>query len=209
MSEVIKYKGKERDQRGYYFFNDDFAFLNIPKNASTTLRLLLELHNREKMKDKNDEVFHNRTTFTVIRNPIDRIISGYSEVSKCRHDGLHEYTRSLPFYNMQNPDQKLQRFETFIDNIYDNLYDEHIKAQTFYLNDIKVDYFIIFDNLENEVNSMLRDNDFPVLNFEKRWNTGLTDKDVYKDFIYENDNILNKIKKMFAEDFELYENLKK
>lgn len=206
---IEKYIGPERGGKGYYFFNDNFSFLNIPKNASSTLRRLFDFgNNRVKMQDKDDKIFHSRITFTVIRNPIDRFISGYSEVLKCRHDGPHEYTKSLPFFKIKDPNLKLKRFETFIDNICDNLYDEHIKPQKFYLNDIKVQYYILFDNLEIEVNDMLRENNFQTLNFEKRWNTGFENKDIYKDLIFSNDHILNKIKELYKKDFELYENLK-
>lgn len=203
---IKKYDGKERGAKGHYFYNEDFSFLNIPKNASSTLRQLFEFgNNRTKMAGPADETFHRRITFTVIRNPIDRFISGYSEVLKCRNDGPCDYTRSLPFYNMKDPDLKIQRFKTFLSNVEDNLYDEHIKPQVYYLGDVKVDYYLSLENLENDVNAMLVENGFEPLNFERRWNTGLKDKQIYKDFIMSNENILSKIKMMYKDDFELYE----
>ena len=73
------------------FTNEKYCYINIPKNGSTTLRSLL--------KTKRDTFDNNKgkLVFTVLRDPMTRIISSFFECSKLRGDGPKDITIKSKF----------------------------------------------------------------------------------------------------------------
>ena len=182
------------------FANDKICNINIPKNASTTIRTLFNLNGCD---------FYNWTrenehlkTMIVIRNPMTRILSSFMEIMKLRKDGPRETTETSEFYkHRKNMDRC---FELFLDYITNNFYDGHVLPQYLFLVEKNitlkdVDYVIDFDDLHNGLRKISNDigisRSIKQLNPKKRVNI-----DVMK--------FEPKIRALYQKDFELYDEMR-
>ena len=140
---------------------EKIIFIGIPKNASTSIRNSFGFKASEPdnyfsiQKRVTDE--RNYKTLTVLRNPLDRFISGYIEVCK-RATGDSPKTLEKQFYWMRN---SKRRFLAFLDEIELDFFDAHIEPQEHYLTDyngkfIHCDFYLIMENLEEEFRNMCR-----------------------------------------------------
>lgn len=103
------------------------CLVNIPKNASSYLRVKFDLKHVRYEPNKHIEY----TKIIVLRDPVDRLWSSYSEVLKLRKDGPYISTQKADFYkNRSNIKQSMLEFLSFIEN---NLYDVHVFPQSEFL----------------------------------------------------------------------------
>jgi hypothetical protein len=138
---------------GMFWYDDTFAFIPVPKNASSTISSLMDLRKNVGYLFEDTVDISNLHTFSVVRNPYDRIVSAYSEILKLRIDGGVATTKKLPFFFKTN---HLEKFEQFVYDIEDNLYDAHIKQQTFYIPNYKeIEKLVSFENLIPDLNKYL------------------------------------------------------
>lgn len=192
------------------FLNDKFILINIPKNASTSIRNTLSLHRREPFSNytKNSEY----KKIVVIRDPMRRVISSYMELIKLRKDGPYLETSGSEWFKLHQKDSE-KSFKLFIDYIENRLYDAHVHTQYDYINkkglDLEgIDYVLSFEYLERDFNNMCDDLG---INKELQW-TNMSKSNVIKNKIkklVEEDEVLqNKIKKIYYNDFLLYKKVK-
>lgn len=175
----------------YIFLIDDekkIMFYNIPKNASTTIRTMLnrKSHLNERIMDNN---MKNYKRYVIIRNPYNRFISGYlarvNRLPKIRY-------LSFPFF--VNEFCKLDR----------NTMDVHMALQT--------DMFNINDNnltilrLENKekINNIIKEK----FNYNFLSKNGNPCKEQLlkikiKEFLKNNKDVQEKIYEYYKKDFEL------
>lgn len=170
--------------------------IHIPKTGSTSLKALLNLKDAGFTKSKGF------ITMIVIRNPMTRIVSAFTQVLK-KHPQPHMIiTQNAEFYKHQNNLDK--SFELFLDFITDNFYDPHVIPQSVFLREKhltldEIDYVIDFDHLHEQIKPILKrvgisNNTLPHRN-KKRFNINI-------------DKHFEKIKSLYKEDFELYEQVK-
>jgi hypothetical protein len=181
-----------------FWYNDRFkiCFFGIPKNASTTIRIVFDMNNNIEYTSETSIKKEGYINFTVIRNPFTRIISSYNEVLKLRVDTGEavSITKSLPFYKISDPQR---RFEQFIDDIKNNLYDIHLKPQSLFIEDADIDVYLRFEHLKMDLKNKLN------INLPHLSNLNSSSKNK----LILTGSVKKKIKEMYKEDFELYKKI--
>lgn len=137
------------------FCNNKFMFINIPKNASTSIRSTLKLR---RCKFKNDK----RIKFAVIRNPITRIISSFIEITKLRKDGPYQETLRTDWFKTYKNGNIRKSFNMFLNYIDNHLYNSHTHRQIDYIASKSLtihdlDFVLLFEDLETQFNNMIKD----------------------------------------------------
>jgi hypothetical protein len=192
------------------FVNDEkkICFINIPKNASTTIRISLKLKHVQ-LTDK----YKTYNKIVVIRDPMTRAVAIFNEVIKLRADGNNPAkTRSSGFYKLFKVKHDIPKsFGSFLDYIKNNLYDDHMVEQYRFLenNGLTIDdieHVILFENLNEELENLIKlyDIDCPKI---RRLTVG------YYKIKLSLKNVLGKYRKkiqlVYSKDFELYNQVKK
>ena len=139
---------------------DRLIFIGVSSNASTSIRNALNIlnynNNYLSLMD-NNTCGIKYTTFTIIREPIQRLISGYIKVCvRATQDSPHILKKK--FY--WERDQK-KRFYLFVDELERHIFDCHIEKQIFYLTDhnsnmLNIDYFLKMEHLKDDFSGMCR-----------------------------------------------------
>lgn len=187
--------------------SNKFMFINIPKNASTSIRQCLknrQLVEYAPIKDKNSYV-----KFCIIRNPVDRVISSYSEVLKLRPDGPFYLTKQMNFFKQRN--NPINSFNLFIDEISKDFYDEHTFPQEIFLKHkgltlSDIDVTILFENIKTEIPKFFNKYG-AVVSLPHAWAGKIDLKNKLMNYIKENKTIQNKITNLYREDHKLYTQL--
>lgn len=95
--------------KGNVMVNEEkkIGLLNIPKVCSTSIRIKLNLNKHLQYKD----VPKDYKIFTIIRNPIDRFVSSYLEVTQDRNDG---YEGGRYKYDLLLSEEKINTLENLL-----------------------------------------------------------------------------------------------
>ena len=187
---------------GRFITNNNGITLSMtPKNASTSIRTSLNLTHHywqhQENKPKNTGII-----LKVLREPMDRLVSGYLEVCvRANIDAPN--TKTKKFYHMI---EGKDRFVEFINEIEREFFDPHILPQWVYMGDIngidlKIDYFLDFDNLNNDLNNVLGIN--VTLNHSNVKPSH--QKQRILKYIENDIELQKRILKLYYEDFKLYD----
>ena len=205
---MSKYTPKKYVNWDKCFSNEKYLYINIPKNASTTLRNLLNTK-------RNTFIFDdNKIIFTVIRNPLERIVSSFFECSKLRNDGPREITIKSEWYKNFNSNI-IKSFELFVDFLSQKVdgeyyfYDAHTHPQYLYLDkkNIKLedlDYVFLMENLD-ELFEKLKLKKVKTKQNENK-NKPLAEK--IRKHIQSNETLKNKINSLYKTDLKIYNKVK-
>lgn len=197
----------EKDNR--YFVSNDLkiSFLNIPKNGSTSIRNSLSLTKRASIGSVKDSF-----KFAIIRNPVDRFISGLLEVSLLRDDGDPALTKSLSWYTHLKEGHYYKAVSSLLDTIENiGFYDEHFLPQKTCLesrsinNLNELDYVIHFENIEHDFKELLsKVNVKAKLVHHRR-----SDKKIIRILhsVVTSDEIFERLEKIYKEDFKLHKQI--
>ena len=190
------------------FVNDEkkICFINIPKNASTTIRTSFKLRHVQ-LTDK----YKAYNKIIVIRDPMTRAVAIFNEVIKLRADGNPGKTIKTHFYKTFKVKHDIPKsFDSFLDYIKNDLYDDHMVEQYRFLENNAltigdIEHVILFDNLNKELEKLIElyDINCPKI---KRYTVG------YYKIKLSLKPILGKYRKkiqvIYSKDFELYNQVK-
>ena len=195
-----------------------YIFIHIPKNASTTIRGMVQFDGNNAMVNYNNiKNPENYFKFIVIRNPVDRAISSYLEISKLRPDGNSNITRHSDWFKEPDKEKSFRMFLEYISK--DNFYtiDRHaspqidwIKNKNLTLDDM--DVTLLNDTLDDDLNTMITTNKNikTKRNNLVRMNVGKSGiKQKLKKFVAANVDVQDRIREIYAEDAKMYDELKK
>lgn len=195
------------------------AFVCISKNASTYLKNISiytkegdmqlsenEIHNRVGYSPQNgylipvseisryEDTYGKLLKFAVWRDPVERLISSYKWF--LLEKNWRVYFNWLSLYE----DKSFERFLTFVEfelgKSNPKMQDEHIRRQVDYYNVLDVDYIIHID----ELNDFLVQNGIPILDNKNN--------QTRKDKVVITPSQINKIKKMYRDDYSLLNHVK-
>ena len=195
------------------FASDEFILINIPKNASSSMKKALKSSSKINRLSFFKCQKANTKTCIVIRDPNTRIVSSFSELLKRRRDGPHWETSECQWFKIyqQNPEKNIRKsFKLFLDYIETRLYDSHLHTQTSYLDGKNlsledIDHVLMFENLNKDFKKM---NEETGGSYRIDWSnrtTKLNQKSILNDLINHDETIENQIKSIYAEDFILYD----
>ena len=185
-----------------------YLFINISKNASTSIRKSIIFDGYEPYDSL--ENIGEYLKFMVIRNPLHRIASSYSEIKKLRRDGPWEITQRTPWYQEPN---LLKSFEMFLEFITGNFYDSHLKPQKNFLDDKGVSLscvneILLFDHLREDYGRLIKE--YPqilthALSLRHEQRSPPKISCILSDFIKSSPHIQKQILSLYSEDFLIYE----
>jgi hypothetical protein len=177
--------------------NDKMLYVNIPKNASTWVKRRLESLDWT-YGNYIERGFFDNTFLVVLREPIDRWISGIAEYFVQYHPRIRVFTNDM------------------LDIIFDRIaLDDHTERQCYFLNDLPVDRAVFFDctdklkyNFSDYFTQLRIVNDFDT--HEPDYATDVHSpqhyyKSLFADYVYNNPKYLEKLKNYFWPDFQLIE----
>lgn len=159
-----------------YWNSDKYkvSFLGIPKCGSTSVRKLIEAH-----PEKDWSLIPDYKTFTVLRNPATRLISGY-----------HELQRNGYFQS-----RNIQSFKQFLDHIEEyGYFNEHIYPMVNYYREVE-EVFIMEQEFIYKICQFIG-REWEYIHENKSEQT-IHDYDV------------SRINEMYKEDFKLYDSATK
>lgn len=203
---------KVKEHNGLSWVSDKkkLLYLGIPKTASTSMRHYLEIHKYGQKVNVNlnnlDPEKNKYMKFTVIRNPMNRFVSGIYESF-----GRNETPQKLKTpSSIKNKAEMLNKYLDILES--DGFIETHTAPQSFYLYDLegkefKLDEVLIFENLNQDFEKMCSKYGF-VNNLEhKQKNNG---KNVQKclEIISKNPEIEKRIKTIYSKDWKIYNKYK-
>jgi hypothetical protein len=180
-------------------------FFHIPKNAGTTILKGLGGHKNEHRIHASWSEYHNRSPylfkelfkFSVVRNPLDRVVSAYFFIKQ------NKFTNEKDSIFSENIRNNYPTFKIFVDNYlnHDTIW-EHIllRPQWYFIIDengkLVTDYLIHFESFNSEIELIsnklgIKSNKF-----------GIHNKGVRNSYEqYYDTKSIQKIKNLYAKDF--------
>lgn len=196
---MINYSQDVIDHNGLSWVNEDLGlvYLGVPKTASTSIRSILG-PNKKTVNLNNYDTKH--TIFTIIREPIDRFVSGYLESLKRTDVFVPQYLR-----NMTNTEEQLK---TFVNELKKHFFEVHTTPQSYFLTSLKgidfnFDYILRFENIQDDYNKM---SDDIGLNLNlTHLNRNNMNKEVIRNIIENDKELKDSIVTLYKDDFILYD----
>lgn len=129
---------------GFMVVAPAFVYLAIPRTATNTMKLFLSVFGGVRHGDPHEPVvpkeFSDRFTFSVVRNPYDRMLSCWHHL--CEHDYVHRGTR------IRETD-----FPEFL-RLQDSDWGVEGKSQSEFLSKSRVDLVLRYESLADDVLSL-------------------------------------------------------
>jgi len=207
--------------KGTCWYNENTCcYIGVPKTASTTMRRVFSLDNVDNyLQPENDDI-KKLDLITIFRNPLDRLVSAYNEVVKRGgHPVEGEGIRKASFWKM--PESK-ERFLTFLDDVENEFFDSHVEEQMFYMTDDKEQllpftHILDFDNLDDQFINILglRTTENPDYFLKHdgmvqiRVHQKSSEEDKKRTESYLDEEIIERIKKIYVRDFDFFNLLNK
>ena len=199
---------RKPDLRCFINNEEKYVFINISKNASTSLSKTLKFTTFGEYKD----IVSNYYKFIILRDPVYRSISSYLELIKLRKDGPYLITEKSEWFKEKN---LLKSFSMFLDYINDNFYDSHIYPQITYLSDKglsidDMDCVLLHENIKEDYVSLIKSSNRikPVSTLKKLQTGENIKKKKLTEFVSSNNEMQEKIRNIYKEDNIIYNTFK-
>ena len=197
---------------GNCVITQNIILLYIPKNASTTIINSLSTikfrPHQLNYFNLTDKQLEGKEIVAVLREPIDRLVSNYVE-TKLNSSKFPYFYKSTDYISL-NP---LAQFQLYLDTIIKKE-SELCKKQYLYLQDIPIEYYLNFHNLNNEFITLCSK-----INHTHTTNLPFTNKRAEKsphkrlqksilEYIDNNKNVKEQLQTILYKDYELYNKIK-
>ncbi len=186
-----------------------FICVLVAKSASSTLEAALlrpEYHAERLLADEIDEaVWREATVVTFLRDPVERLLSAYQEVSL--RDEMKREGDVDSFFDM--PDGS-ERFEAFVSAIERERFDAHLLAQSEFLAGRRIDRYGCVETLDEDLDAFLQGLGAPPAGPlpRRRSRDERRDRWGYGRFRVAEDDLspsqLERIRRVYAADFAAY-----
>jgi len=172
----------------------DFIFFHIPKTGGMSIRRALSIKGpwHLRVHHFSEEVRSSSFTFTIVRNPFDRILSAYNYLKAGgSNKGDERMGNILP-----------DNFKSFVNNINQYIDFLHFQPMSFRLDDNidNIDYIGKFENLQEDFDSICRALDVECKQLPH------VNKSKYKNYVdYYDDNTRQIVADKYAEDITRFD----
>jgi len=200
----MKYSQSVIAHNGLSWFSEEYRiiYLGIPKTASTSMRHTFKI-------DKNGMKLYNipedkkdYKVFTVIRNPLNRFVSGMFESFK-----RGETPANLKaLFTVGDTIEMVTSYLDILEG--EGFIETHTTPQSFFMHDeggkeFNFDRILIFENVVEEFNKMCQD--FNINKNLQHKQIGNKPRDIrVLDEIKSNPDLLKRIENLYKKDFEIY-----
>jgi hypothetical protein len=180
--------------------NTDLMYVNIPKNASSWTKPNLKDWGWEFYNYHADNLY-DKHALVVLRDPVDRWLSGIAEY-------MYLYHRNIDVAHLSKP---------FFDLVFEKVsFDDHTDLQILFIEGLKNCTFLLCnENYKLNFSNFLKDNGFnnSYQNYENQHVTAFDSgrkkfKDIFKLAMDNNKSYQQKIKWHFQKDYELINSVK-
>lgn len=208
----MKYGEKviEHNGLGWASPNYKLIYVGIPKTASTSMRHFIDI----KKYGKNSTVYINNLpedkknyrTFTIVRDPLKRFVSGVFEGIK-----RNESPKNIKDLKSISDIHKL--ITSFLDIIEkDGFTEVHTAPQVAYFcdkngKDFNFDKVLVFETLSNDFADMCKEYGINS-NLEHKQKGDHSKSIKALELINKDERLMNRIKNLYKEDFELYNRIR-
>jgi hypothetical protein len=216
---------QDRDKKGMCYVSHDakMIYFHTPKNCSSTMRKVLGKINSHSVVadnyfDLSDAIKKKYKKVSIIRDPIDRTVSSFIEVTR------RAYTDNLNLqnYDFMKQDNLKDAFLKFVDelerqDVYSpDVMDQHVRGQAFFLtdqdgNDIDFDYVLdCDDNFKKYLSEMLQEMGvkFDESDSPHERKTDDDFKNNIREILEKEPELLDRLYKIYHRDFELLDRIK-
>ncbi len=181
------------------------ASLLIPKNATTSVKWSMGITGQ--IAIGYDEACDKKyTKIVILRNPLNKFISGYLEVIKRKRPK----TKKREFY--AEGDDKQKRFKKFITEVEKNgLFDEHIQLQHYAMTDLngdmyQFDYILVLEHIGKDWAKMCKDSGKKI-SLPKNNSGNKKDFNQLKELIDSDEDLQKRIDVILEKDWEIYDKI--
>ncbi len=180
--------------------NTDLMYVNIPKNASSWTKPNLKDWGWEFYNYHTDNLYEKHA-LVVLRDPVDRWLSGIAEY-------MYLYHRNIDVAHLSKP---------FFDLVFEKVsFDDHTDLQILFIEGLKNCTFLFCnENYKLNFSNFLKDNGFnnSYQNYEHQHVTAFDSgrqkfKDIFKSTMDNNKSYQKKIQWYFQKDYELINSVK-
>lgn len=182
--------------------NTDLMYINIPKNASSWTKTNLKDWNWEFYNYHTDNLYHKHA-LVVLRDPVDRWLSGISEYMYLHH-------RNFDVGHISN---------TFLNLVFDRIaFDDHTDSQVLFLQNLNLSNCTFFwcdesyrENFSHFLNSTKMPNNYYSYNYQhvtKDEPIRSKFKKIFQQAIENNSKYNQKLQWYFAKDYNLIRSTK-
>lgn len=193
-------------------FKHKICLIHIYKNASISFRDTFDMRGKY-YKFKSKEVQENDLVkVTILRDPINRIISIYLYMLRGEDFGFPDQhnvkeIEKMDFFREQDLKKS---FELFIKKLKNGFFSAVALPQTCFLKhrdlDIKdLDFIFIQENIDNDFKVFITKYNIKNVKFHHNNKGNEENTKILLNYIKNNESIINDIKKLYKEDFILYE----
>jgi hypothetical protein len=178
-----------------YYQQDDWVFIAIPKNASTSILKPLgyDFHQQESSLLHYKQLKDYNKSFAVIRNPYDRLVSCW----------MNRIIQHKKIYNQELLGTDWIDFVDRVIEIPDDNADEHFRSQSWFLDKVEeyAQTLISMDRLEQDWYKIqeIVNKEIPLIHTKK------SKKGSWE--MYYSDQIKEKVYKRYEDDFKLYDKI--
>jgi hypothetical protein len=188
-----------------------FIYVLMPKNASSTLR---EAFKNERYgatyevlySEIDEEIKKEYFTFTVLRDPVSRLLSCYQEVCM-RQEMEGSNFADHDFFHMEDNEHRLNEF---LDSIENNQWDSHLIKLSELLKNIRIDFYMGLEWLQQDVELVhhhLGINECPAL-LRRRSRLDRQHTYAYAKYFWNEEDLtrqtVDRILNLYRKDLELY-----
>ena len=220
MREYPEYKVSDRRGGCFRITNPRILYLNNPRAASSACKHALGRAFSKGGRGNHfvDEVdLGEYFTFSVVRDPISRFISTFVYLSYSREwhrDRSQEYrTRAKAFF--RHPRLDATKMELFLDEVEKGFWDPHTQPQCWWLSDdkfnlIELDHiFLLGPALATQFHEFFVNRFGAMVALRQILPTPPERRDRAVEIFASKPDFLRRVKKLYACDFELYQDVKR
>ena len=187
-------------------YKQELLYVGVPKTGSTSIRKVLGEYNEHIVSTKLNSF---KCKFTVVRNPIDRFISGYFEI--LARITSEDYAYRYYYIDLLDIDNMESRFLKFIELCEYDLVDLHIKPQSYFHRthdgkNINFDEYLLFDNLNYELDYFFKSQSIYSKKVPWELKKSKMAKDHLLELLLKDQVLLGRVNDLFIDDWTLYLN---